>query len=615
MMSIFKYHSRQTVNYIFIFILFVIPNSIYAAWSEREITSNPVTYWGWQPDPDMIGQSEETIEDIRHLVEFRFPDTMNRENSYMTCEAVSTGFINNTGSATAQTYEQCFKKSDGKLIFGYPYSYTFSTILVCADGSMPDLSEPQENQCPDKYMIEVHLNLTCTSEADPCDPSSGLNFRKETDIQDKGLVLNFSRHYSSLELAASDGAMGENWRHQYDKRINHIPVSDHWYEKPVVKSGIHGTPQDACMYGWNDIKSKAYRGLIPSAVPEYQNGVCNLSIQGEIVVSLPVINVINRKYGFPYDSDDVKTISHPNGTEYLFHYVNGAWRNLNGFSVTLQSDPLGLLFTNSDGTHEIYNSDGLIMQSTDQNGHVTTYAYDQLKHLISVTGPKGDSLVFSYNLNGNIETVTGPDGSVTYTYENNHLSTVTYPNNESKQYLYEDTRHPHSITGYIDEKGERFASWSYDEEGRVTMNEQAGGVNHYEFTYNSDGSTTVTDINNAVRTYSFKIIKGNMKIDQVVGDRCTTCSNGDINAYTYDDNGFVISKTDWNGNVTTYIRDNQGRELSRTESSGTPEARTITTTWDTQLNKPLVITEPDRITEYTYDTNGRRLSTNRRPHP
>ncbi|MEW8057605.1 MAG: RHS repeat domain-containing protein, partial [Candidatus Thiodiazotropha sp.] len=101
----------------------------------------------------------------------------------------------------------------------------------------------------------------------------------------------------------------------------------------------------------------------------------------------------------------------------------------------------------------------------------------------------------------------------------------------------------------------------------------------------------------------------------IEGDRCTTCSSGGTQAYTYDTNGFVASKTDWEGNITTYTRDAQGRELSRTEASGTPNARTVTTTWDTSLNKPLVITEPDRITEYTYDANGRRLSANQRPHP
>jgi YD repeat-containing protein len=99
-----------------------------------------------------------------------------------------------------------------------------------------------------------------------------------------------------------------------------------------------------------------------------------------------------------------------------------------------------------------------------------------------------------------------------------------------------------------------------------------------------------------------------MKVDHIEGDRCTTCSAGDIQAYTYNNNGFVTSKTDWNGNTTTYTRDSQGRELSRTEASGTPQARTITTTWDTSLNKPLTVTEPERLIEYTYDTQGRLLS-------
>jgi YD repeat-containing protein len=99
-----------------------------------------------------------------------------------------------------------------------------------------------------------------------------------------------------------------------------------------------------------------------------------------------------------------------------------------------------------------------------------------------------------------------------------------------------------------------------------------------------------------------------MKVDHVEGDRCTTCSGGDIQAYTYDSNGFIASKTDWNGNTMTYTRDDQGRELSRTEAPGTPQARTVTTTWDTTLNKPLVITEPERVTEYTYDAEGRLLN-------
>ncbi len=66
--------------------------------------------------------------------------------------------------------------------------------------------------------------------------------------------------------------------------------------------------------------------------------------------------------------------------------------------------------------------------------------------------------------------------------------------------------------------------------------------------------------------------------------------------------------TDFDGNVTTYIHNAQGEETSRTEASGTPLARTITTTWSTTFHLPTKIVEPNRTTTFTYDANGNLLS-------
>ncbi len=44
-----------------------------------------------------------------------------------------------------------------------------------------------------------------------------------------------------------------------------------------------------------------------------------------------------------------------------------------------------------------------------------------------------------------------------------------------------------------------------------------------------------------------------------------------------------------------------------TEASGTLEARTITTEWHLDYRLPVRTAEPDRITEYTYDEQGRKL--------
>ncbi|WP_345945801.1 RHS repeat domain-containing protein, partial [Pseudomonas sp. dw_358] len=50
--------------------------------------------------------------------------------------------------------------------------------------------------------------------------------------------------------------------------------------------------------------------------------------------------------------------------------------------------------------------------------------------------------------------------------------------------------------------------------------------------------------------------------------------------YTYDDRGQVLTKTDAKGFITTYTYNDRGLEASHTEASGTPQARTTTTTWD-----------------------------------
>jgi YD repeat-containing protein len=79
-------------------------------------------------------------------------------------------------------------------------------------------------------------------------------------------------------------------------------------------------------------------------------------------------------------------------------------------------------------------------------------------------------------------------------------------------------------------------------------------------------------------------------------------------AFTYDARGLLKTKTDNKGFVTSYDYNDRGLEISRTEATGTPQARTTTTTWHATLNLPLTVTEPGRVTTYTYDAQGRQLS-------
>ena len=198
--------------------------------------------------------------------------------------------------------------------------------------------------------------------------------------------------------------------------------------------------------------------------------------------------------------------------------------------------------------------------------------------------------------------------TVQYSYDaQGRLSTVTQADGTTQTYLYENAAFPNAMTGLIDETGTRFSSWGYDAQGRATSTSEAGGAGAHTLVYNADGSVLVTDALGAQRTFTFGRYGDRNLVTGISGAQCPTCSEG--KATTYSLRGWVSSRTDYNNNVTTYTYDeSRGLELSRTEASGTPAARTITTQWHPTYRLPLLITEPGRITSFTYDGSGNQLT-------
>ncbi len=94
---------------------------------------------------------------------------------------------------------------------------------------------------------------------------------------------------------------------------------------------------------------------------------------------------------------------------------------------------------------------------------------------------------------------------------------------------------------------------------------------------------------------------------QLEGHASANCAAAN-QAYTYDANGLMASKTDWQGNVTTYLYNDRGLETSRIEASGTPQARTIATEWHPTFNLRTRVIEPEHETVFNYDAQGRLLS-------
>ncbi|WP_211444617.1 DUF6531 domain-containing protein [Collimonas humicola] len=339
--------------------------------------------------------------------------------------------------------------------------------------------------------------------------------------------------------------------------------------------------------------------------------------------------------GVTLDNTAVVVIGRPNGTANSFT-VNG------NVYIAQDADVMDKLtqFTDTNGvltgwkyqvaindSTEIYDANGRLISLQDREGLIQNLTYSDSSTpptiapkaglLLRVADTFGRQLNFTYDRRNRIVTMIDPAGELyQYNYDaNNNLISIAYPNGKSRVYLYNEqaytdgTNQPHALTGMVDENGNRFASYFYNAQGKAYSEQHAGGVDQYQLTYSSDGSsTTITDPLGTARTTSFTSVLGSIRAtgqSQPGGAGCAAASSKVV----YDINGNVASRTDFNGTPTTYSYDlTRNLEASRVEGSGTPLARTITSTWHTTYRLPLQIAEPKLLTTYAYDTSGNLLS-------
>ena len=253
-----------------------------------------------------------------------------------------------------------------------------------------------------------------------------------------------------------------------------------------------------------------------------------------------------------------------------------------------------------------------------RNGYTQTLTYNASnQQLASVTDSYGRTLNFTFAANGLLQTLGTPDG-LTFTYgytattSGQNLTSVTYPSATptSNIYVYENPNLPNTLTGVIDENGNRYATWTYDPYGRALTSSHGGSLNANLTTiaYNdTDGSRTVTNALGATDTYTFATLQGVPKVAHI-SRAATSTTAAATRAFTYDANGYKASSTDWDGNLTTYTHDPRGDETSRVEASGTALARTISTSWLSAFHLPAQITEPNRSGAFSYDAHGNLLT-------
>jgi RHS repeat-associated protein len=220
-------------------------------------------------------------------------------------------------------------------------------------------------------------------------------------------------------------------------------------------------------------------------------------------------------------------------------------------------DPLGnvLSVTTMDGTsaaapvHYTYDPNfSQVASITDALNHTTTYQRDPSNgNLAAIIDALGNQTTYSYYANGQLQSVTDPmQKTVQFTYDHSDVS---------------------SITDRLSNVTNTFT----DGAGRTVTRTDALG-NRTQFVYNSRNQVTqITD------------------------------PKGGITSFTYDLNGNLLTTADALNHVTSYTYDNMDRVLTRTD----PLLRQQSSLYDLAGNMSTHTDQKGQVTSFTYDALNR----------
>ena len=273
-----------------------------------------------------------------------------------------------------------------------------------------------------------------------------------------------------------------------------------------------------------------------------------------------------------------------------------------------------------------YDSVGNVTSVTNGNGKVTSYSYDQLSNLVERMTSLGDKETYTYNVNNQLEKVTKSDGkTISYDYNKlDQLLKVEYSEKQEGQVLYTydadgrrvsmsdltgtsqyATNEEGEITGVRQGDGS-LIQYEYDAYGNISKMIYPDGST-VSYTYDElDRLTSVTDVKGQKTTYSYNSAGDLTEVDRGDGTksfltydkahRLTELRHMDKQdklissyGYEYDDGGYIAKETikqDGETLVHTYTYDTLGQVENMTVSDGAgKELSKFSYTYDLAGNK------------------------------
>jgi len=337
-------------------------------------------------------------------------------------------------------------------------------------------------------------------------------------------------------------------------------------------------------------------------------------------------------------------VTRADGKAYTFNLTNGVWisdLDVNDTLTQLTSggNVTGWQYNNAnDDSLETYDAYGNLSSIVYRDGKLVALTYATggsastfPAQLMSVADNFGNALTFSSS--SNPLTMTDPNGE-RYAYMlggSEELSSVTYPDNTTRTFLYNESGYTggttltYSLTGVVDENNSRFDSTWYDSSGNAVQTSLAGGVERYSLTNTLDSNGRIQSVSfvdplGATRGNAFTSSVGRNRLSSFMQPAASGQPMG-TQIFAFDANGNTIESTDLNGNVNCSVFDltrnlETGRVEGMAPSSTCPSniaayvptagtvQRKILTQWHPVWHLPAQRAEPLKITTWVYNGDG-----------
>ncbi|HRD73494.1 MAG TPA: hypothetical protein PK216_10770, partial [Aquimonas sp.] len=443
---------------------------------------------------------------------------------------------------------------------------------------------------------------TCSGEGNPCFPSNGNKQVHETGFRYGEIALDL--HYNSMRLTRPFSYIDRNWSHTLAKRI-----------------------------------------LTEWAAPGHMS-----SAETRPIAEVSAIYVQNERA-------ELEVFKHRAPLTGVFQSTESVGVLLN-YIAAVGSTPPRWELSRGSGVREIYDRAGRLVQIIDPDPAKTltlSYMLNELtpgvaptgngNHLTEVfwriervTDGRGRYVQFEYSGNPYywLDRIVSNTGTplLTMEYDNAHrLTRLEFADASAREYLYNEAENifvggtaPAGIIGYwltgvLDERGQRYSTYRYDDWGRVISSWHGADHGRVDVSYVSDQSSTVTYALGNTKTIIYKA-------SEPYRHKLSETDLSGTRYYQYDPVSHRLTQIeDARGSITKLQYDsNNARVTRRTEALGTPEQRRIETDWDSVSSQMLarrVYRDPgntgagvlEEQVAYTYDPASRNLLTRTQTDP